>query len=84
MPELLALNIMANMKEKGYNYDKFPFIQDNIFFDLEDRYIKTNRVLQQTNDFKVKSNNLSELSVISRTRIFAQFISTKLIEAKAK
>jgi hypothetical protein len=84
MPELLALNIIANMKEKGYNYDKFPFVDDSIFFDLEDRYIKTNRILQQTHDFKVKSNNLNELSIISKTRIFAQFISKKLIEAKAK
>ena len=86
IPELLAFHIIGEMKEKGYNFKKFPFIENYDFLPIFKIYEDTNRALKQQKNlprFK-KKTNLKELTLITKMQMISITMVEKLISTKYK
>lgn len=86
IPELIAFNIIGEMKEKGYNFKKFPFIEEYDFLPISKIYESTNSALKQQKNlprFK-KKTNLKELTLITKMQMISISMTEKIISTKYK
>lgn len=86
IPELIAFNIIGEMKEKGYNFKKFPFIENYDFLPIFKIYEDTNRTLKQHLNIPrfAKKINLKELTLITKMQRISITMTEKVISTKYK
>lgn len=80
MPELLALYIILILKTENYEFNKYSFIKNDDFSDLNEIYLEQNKILQKTKNYKTVSKNLNEMSIITRMRKLADQIVSEFIK----
>lgn len=81
IPDLIAILLIQDMKEKGYSFNKFKFIEEYDFDRLFNLYMKTNILLKQKNKISLFSK---EKTIINIMESVSYEIVEKLINSKYK
>lgn len=81
IPDLIAVYLIIDMKEKGYDFKKFPFINNYDFSLLLNIYNKTNLELKKTNDIKL-TTPIKNNTIIVKMQNLASTMTDKLINTK--
>ncbi|MFA9240553.1 MAG: hypothetical protein ACEQSQ_11800 [Candidatus Paceibacteria bacterium] len=81
IPELLALYLIFDMKEKGYSFKEFNFIEEFDFLSLIEIYNKINIKLRKINNIKINTP-LNNQTTISKMQHLSIYLTNVLIEAK--
>ncbi|MCT7579245.1 hypothetical protein [Aliarcobacter butzleri] len=82
IPELLALYLMIDMREKGYGLKKLSFIEEFDFLDFIEIYNKVNIEVKRTNNIKMITTPLINQTTISKMQHLSLYLTEILIEAK--
>ena len=80
IPELIAITLIQDMKEEGYKFTKFPFIEEIDFTRLFTIYIKTNSKLKEIESIELFSKK--EKTIISKMQNVSNSIASALINCK--
>lgn len=81
IPEQLALYLIIDMKEKGYSFKEFNFIEEFDFLSLVEIYNKINIKLRKINNIKI-STPLNNQTTISKMQHLSLYLTNVLSEAK--
>tara|TARA_B100001063_G_scaffold240444_1_gene265482 strand:- start:2548 stop:3228 length:681 start_codon:yes stop_codon:yes gene_type:complete len=79
IPDLIAILLIQDMKEKGYSFNKFKFIEEYDFDRLFSVYMKTNILLKQKNKISLFSK---EKTIINIMESVSYEIVKELINSK--
>lgn len=81
IPEQLALYLIIDMKEKGYHFKEFNYIDNFDFLSLIEIYNKINIKLRKINNIKINTP-LKNQTTISKMQHLSLYLTNILIEAK--
>lgn len=81
IPELLALYLIIDMKEKGFSFNRFSYIEEFDFLSLIEIYNKINIKVKKENDIKINTP-LNNQTTISKMQYLSLYLTNVLIEAK--
>ncbi|AXX90390.1 hypothetical protein CKA55_11900 [Arcobacter suis] len=81
IPEMLALYLIIDMKEKGYSFKDFRFIEEFDFLNLIEIYNKINLQIKKMNDIKINTPLMNQ-TTISKMQHLSLYLTNVLAEAK--
>lgn len=81
IPEMLALYLIIDMKEKGYSFKDFRFIEEFDFLNLIEIYNKINLQIKKMNDIKINTPLMNQ-TTISKMQHLSLYLTNVLSEAK--
>lgn len=81
IPEMLALYLIIDMKEKGYSFKDFRFIEEFDFLNLIEIYNKINIQIKKMNDIKINTPLMNQ-TTISKMQHLSLYLTNVLAEAK--
>lgn len=81
IPELIALSLTFDMKEKGYPFTKFSFLEKYDLEGLMEIYIKTNSILKKMEGITISSK---ERTIINVMQDVSLEVVNKIIDTKYK
>lgn len=81
IPELLALYLMIDMREKGYGLKELSFIEEFDFLNFIEIYNKVNIEVKRTNNIKMITPLINQ-TTISKMQHLSLYLTEILIEAK--
>lgn len=81
IPELLALYLIIDIKEKGYSFKEFRFIKDYDFLSLIEIYNKINIQIKRINNIKLNTPLINQ-TTINKMQHLSLYLIDVLEEAK--
>lgn len=81
IPEMLALYLIIDMKEKGYSFKDFRFIEEFDFLNLIEIYNKINLQIKKMNDIKINTPLMNQ-TTISKMQHLSLYLTNVLAKAK--
>ncbi len=81
IPEQLVVYTIIDMKEKGYGFNRFKFVDDYDFSNILEMFIKVNLSLRKMNNIGI-GTPIKEQTIISKMQSLSLSITEELIKSK--
>lgn len=81
IPEQLVVYAIIDMKEKGYGFNRFKFVNDYDFTNILEMFSSVNIALRKTNNIGIRTP-IKEQTIISKMQFLSLHITDELIKSK--
>ena len=81
IPEQLVVYAIIDMKEKGYGFNRFKFVNDYDFTNILEMFSSVNIALRKTNSIGFRTP-IKEQTIISKMQFLSLHITDELIKSK--
>lgn len=81
IPEQLVIYTIVDMKEKGYGFSRFKFVDDYDFSNILEMFTRVNLLLRKTSNISIRTP-IKEQTIISKMQSLSFYITEELIKSK--